>query len=77
MKANILIIRAVDGDKVVGRITSGNFGYSVGKSIGLAMVDSDYAESGTTLEVQYTGQRYRGIVSEAMLFDKGNERLKM
>lgn len=68
---------AFAGGEVVGRITSGNFGYSVGKFIGLAQVASGYAGLGTALEVQYTEQRYRGIVAEDVAFDPAMERMKV
>jgi glycine cleavage system T protein len=57
------------GDKVVGRITSANYGYCVGKFIAYAYVDSAHAEPGNEFEVQYTGRRFRGVVTPEPLYD--------
>lgn len=65
----------LDG-KVVGRITSGNFGYSVGKFIGYGYVDSDLAQVGQRVVVRYTGRAYSGTISAEPLFDKEMARLK-
>lgn len=64
------------GGKVVGRITSGNFGYSIGKFIGYGYVDSALANVGQKVVVRYTGRDYVGTISAEPLFDKGMARLK-
>jgi len=63
-------------DEAVGRVTSAEYGYSVGKFIALAYVQSEYAALGTEVEVQYTGERYSGVISKSVLFDAKNERVK-
>lgn len=63
-------------DEVVGYVTSGNYGYSVGKFIALAWLPVEYAAVGTAVQVQYTGRRYEGVVSEAALFDPEMTRMK-
>ena len=64
------------GDDVVGRVTSAEYGYAVGKYLALALVDRKQAAVGTVVEVMYTGKRYRATVSEMTLFDPKNERIK-
>ena len=43
------------GDKRVGFVTSGGYGHTVGKSLAMALVDSDLAEVGTDLSVHIVG----------------------
>lgn len=64
-------------DQVVGRVTSAEYGYSVGKFIALAYVKSEYAALDTPVEVQYTGKRYSGVIRNSVLFDEKNERVKV
>ncbi|TIW66445.1 MAG: aminomethyl transferase family protein, partial [Mesorhizobium sp.] len=39
----------------VGFVTSGGYGYTVGKSVALALVDDDFAGEGTELSVHIVG----------------------
>ena len=62
---------------VVGETTSGAWGYRVNASIALAMLRADLAVSGTELEVEIYGERYRAVVQEDQpLWDPENERLR-
>ncbi|MEM9775123.1 MAG: glycine cleavage T C-terminal barrel domain-containing protein, partial [Chloroflexota bacterium] len=63
-------------DEVIGRVSSGEFGYSVGKFLAFAWVDAAHAEIGTKLKVRYTGNWFEGTVCEECLFDPNNERIK-
>lgn len=65
-----------DNGDCLGQVTSGNYGYSVGKYIAFGYVPSSYAEPGTELEVEYLGERYTAVVSPDVLFDPKNERMK-
>ncbi|MCB8945810.1 MAG: FAD-dependent oxidoreductase [Ardenticatenaceae bacterium] len=64
----------VDGE-VVGRVTSGNRGYTVGKFIAMAYVAAAYAEAGTQVQVRYSGNSFDGVVVAEPLWDVGNGRL--
>ena len=66
----------MDGDNVVGQITSGEYGYNVGKFIALAYVQPQYAALGTKLRVRYTGNFYEGTVSKATQFDPKGGRMR-
>jgi len=61
---------------LVGRITSGNFGFRTQKSLGLAMVTPELAEPGNKLEVDILGRRYGAMVIVDSPFDTSNERLR-
>jgi glycine cleavage system aminomethyltransferase T/glycine/D-amino acid oxidase-like deaminating enzyme len=66
----------LNGEKVLGYVTSANYGYTVGKSIAYGYLPLDYAEPGTPVEIAYFGERYKGSVSREPLYDPQNARLK-
>ncbi len=65
-----------DKGEIVGRSTSGNYGWRVGKSLALAMIPPALSEIGTELEIEILGQRYRTSVIEESPFDPENQRLR-
>ncbi len=66
----------LDGDRVLGYVTSANFGYCVGQSLLYAYLPRDHAGEGTRVEVYYFGQRFPASVTQKPLFDPQNLRLK-
>lgn len=64
------------GEELVGRATSGGYGWRVGKSLALAMVRPDLAAEGTELEIEILGERRRATVIPESPFDPQNERLR-
>jgi dimethylglycine dehydrogenase len=64
------------GDELVGRATSGGYGWRLGKSLALAMVRPDLGEIGTDLEIQILGERYKATVIEESPYDPENARLR-
>ena len=62
--------------QLVGRATSGGYGFRVGRSLALAMVQPDYASLGTTLEIDILGTRYKAEIIEESPFDPNNDRLR-
>lgn len=64
------------GEKVIGRIAGGEYGYSVGAFLAHAFIDTDDAVAGTEVEVQRTGVRYQASIVDGPLFDPQNLRLK-
>lgn len=64
-----------NGD-MVGRVTSGNYGFRLDKTLALAMVQPDLAETGTTLEMDILGTRHAATIVDASPFDPENERLR-
>jgi glycine cleavage system T protein len=63
-------------DELVGRVTSGGYGYTVERSIAYAYVPSSAAEPGTGVEVEIFGDRIPGSVAEEPLFDPAGERVR-
>jgi dimethylglycine dehydrogenase len=64
------------GDDVVGRTTSGGYGWRVGKSLALAMVQPDLAAIGTEVEIAILGKRHTAIVIADSPFDPENTALR-
>jgi len=65
-----------DGNELVGRATSGGFGWRLGQSIALAMVKPHLAEVGQKLEISILGTRHPATVVEESPFDPTNKRLR-
>ena len=61
---------------LIGRATSGGYGFRVGKSLALGMVEPNYAAPGTAMEIDILGKSYRALVIPESPFDPGNERLR-
>jgi dimethylglycine dehydrogenase len=62
--------------EVVGRCTSGGYGWRVGKSLALAMVTPELGEPGTRLEVEILGEHRPATVIGESPYDPDNERLR-
>ena len=64
------------GEKLVGRVTSGGYGWRVGKSLALVMVRPDLAVPGTALEIAILGVRYKAVVIPDSPYDPENSALR-
>ena len=62
--------------KLVGRCTSGGFGWRVNKSLSLGMVPPDMIGEGTQFEVEILGQRYPARIIADSPYDPGNKILR-
>lgn len=63
--------------KIVGETLSGGWGHRVDKSIALAMLRTDLAEPGGSIEVEIFGERFAATIHpDKPLWDPQNERLK-
>lgn len=61
---------------LVGRATSGGFGWRTGKSLALGMVRPDLAEIGTELDIVILGRPHRCMVIAESPYDPDNRRLR-
>jgi glycine cleavage system aminomethyltransferase T/glycine/D-amino acid oxidase-like deaminating enzyme len=68
-------VRAADG-AIVGRVTSGGYGYAVGASIALAYVPLAYTPPGTALAVDIFGEWVNAEVRAEPLYDPQGERVR-
>jgi len=64
------------GGEIVGRVTSGGYGYTVDRSIAYAYLPAAAAVPGTGVEVEIFGERIAGSVAEEPLFDPEGERIR-
>ena len=64
------------GGDLVGRVTSGGYGYTVGRSIAYAYLPATSCEPGTRVEVEIFGEWVDGEVASEPLYDPRGERLR-
>ena len=62
--------------ELVGRVTSGGYGYTVERSIAYAYLPSAAAKPGTSVAVEIFGEWIPGSVAEEPLFDPAGERVR-
>jgi dimethylglycine dehydrogenase len=62
------------GDRQVGSVTSGGYGFRINKNIAYAFVDPDQARTSTQLSVGILGENYSAIVVDPVLYDPSNEK---
>jgi glycine cleavage system aminomethyltransferase T/glycine/D-amino acid oxidase-like deaminating enzyme len=65
----------VDGE-VVGRVTTGGYGYTVDRSIAYAYLPPEQAKEGTPVEVEIFGRWVAGEVAREPLFDPDGQRVR-
>ena len=65
----------LDGE-MVGRATSGNYGFRLEQSLALAMVHPECAMENTALEIEILGERFPARVVSESPWDPANERLR-
>lgn len=64
------------GDRLVGRTTSGGYGWRVGQSLALAMVEPALGDPGTALAIEILGRRHPVTVIPESPFDPDNAVLR-
>lgn len=64
-----------DGE-LVGRATSGGFGWRVNKSLALGMVTPELAAIGTQLQIEILGEQYQATVVDESPYDSTNTKLR-
>ena len=63
-------------DEILGRVTSGGYGYSVERSIAYAYVPAQSAEAGREVQVEIFGEWVPGTIAEEPLWDPAGERIR-
>ena len=64
------------GGRVVGYVTSANYGYSIGRGIAYGYLPADLATEGAPVEIEYFGERHGATVTLEPLWDPKGERLR-
>ena len=62
--------------KMVGRATSGNYGFRLEKSLAIAMVPPELSQAGTKLEIDVLGKHLPATVIGESPYDPKNERIR-
>jgi 4-methylaminobutanoate oxidase (formaldehyde-forming) len=66
----------LEGEKVIGLVTTGGFGHTVKRPIAYGYLPLQYAKPGTRLKVEVAAQRHEAIVEKEPLYDPENLRVK-
>ena len=66
----------VDGDGVLGYVTSANYGHSIGRGIVYGYLPTEYGEVGTKVDVLYFGERLAATVAREPLYDPDGGKMK-
>ncbi len=64
------------GDRLVGRVTSGGYGYTVAASIAYAYLPAENAAVGTEVAVEIFGEWVDGVVAAEPLYDPDSARIR-
>jgi dimethylglycine oxidase len=59
----------LDGQRVLGYVTSANYGYTIGAAIAYGYLPLTHSAPGTLVEVQYFDRRYQATISHEPLYD--------
>jgi len=66
----------LDGDKVIGIVTSGGFGHTIRKPIVCGYLPTDYSKPGTRLQIEVAAKRYDATVEKEPLYDPENKKVR-
>jgi 4-methylaminobutanoate oxidase (formaldehyde-forming) len=64
------------GGEIVGRVTSGGYGYTVQRSIAYAYLPAERAAPGTQVAVEIFGEWVDGEVAKEPLFDPEGSKIR-
>jgi dimethylglycine dehydrogenase len=64
------------GDKVVGTVTSGDWGHRVGKNLAYAFVDTEFGEVGSTMELDLLGAHVGAVVIDPVQYDPAHSLMR-
>jgi 4-methylaminobutanoate oxidase (formaldehyde-forming) len=66
----------LDGDQVVGLVTSGGFGHTIKKPIAYGYLPIQYSKPGTKLQIEVAAKKYEATVEREPLYDPENKKVK-
>ena len=65
-----------DADRILGYVTSANYGHTIGRGIVYGYLPSDYAKEGTSVDILYFDERLPATVVREPLYDPRGIRMK-
>ena len=66
----------LDGDRVLGYVTSANYGHSIGRGIVYGYLPIDHAAAGMSVDIFYFGKRLQATAANEPLYDPDGRRMK-
>ena len=66
----------MDGKRVLGYVTSADYGHSIGCGIAYGYLPMSHTEPGTSVDVLYFGERLKATVAQEPLFDPQGRKMK-
>ncbi|MDE0069073.1 MAG: FAD-dependent oxidoreductase [Caldilineaceae bacterium] len=66
----------MDGERVLGYVTSANYGHTIGRGIVYGYLPIAFAAIGTTVDILYFGERLPATVAKEPLYDPQGKRMK-
>ena len=66
----------MDADRVLGYVTSANYGHTVGRGIVYGYLPIDYSNVGTSVDILYFGERLPASVTREPLYDPRGTKMK-
>ena len=66
----------MDGDRVLGYVTSANYGHTIGRGIVYGYLPFDYINVGTSVDILYFGERLPATVAREPLYDPRGTKMK-
>ena len=66
----------LDGERVLGHVTSAGYGYTLRQSIAYGYLPTEYSTPGTRVEAQLFGVKHGATVMKEPLYDPKNEKIK-
>ena len=66
----------MDGDRVLGYVTSANYGHTIGRGVAYGYLPSAHAEEGTGVDILYFGERLPATVAKEPLYDPRGTKMK-
>jgi glycine cleavage system aminomethyltransferase T len=66
----------LDGDEVLGYVTSANYGHSIGRGIVYGYLPMSHTQPGTGVDVIYFGERLQATVAREPLHDPSGSKMK-
>ena len=66
----------MDADRVLGYVTSANYGHTVGRGIVYGYLPTDYSNVGTSVDILYFGERLPATVAREPLYDPRGTKMK-
>ena len=67
----------LDGDRILGYVTSANYGHSIGRGIVYGYLPVEYTEVGTAVDVLYFGERLQATVAREPLYDPNGDKMRV